>query len=75
MPALVFFSRPMQIAPAPTVRLAADEANPLAGQPFYVNPTSKAMRAANGAVRRVPELTAIANTPTAYWMDKVVLPR
>ena len=57
--------------PAPPVRLAAD-GNPLAGMPFYVNPNSKAMRAANGAGS--PELTAIANTPTAYWMDHLSTP-
>lgn len=45
----------------------ASEANPLVGPAFYVNPESKVMRAANGASS--PELTAIANTPTAYWMD------
>jgi endoglucanase len=54
--------------PAPAVRLAADEANPLAGAPFYVNPTSAAMRAAQGANPPNPELTAIANTPQAYWV-------
>jgi endoglucanase len=50
-----------------TVRLV-DEANPLAGMPFYVNPTSAAMRAAQGANPPSPELTAIANTPQAYWI-------
>lgn len=63
---MVLTADPVQVGPAPTVRLAAD-ANPLAAAPFYVNPNSKAMRAANGA--ESPELTAIANTPTAYWMD------
>ena len=48
------------------------EGNPLEGQNFYVNPQSKAMRAANGASS--PELTAIANTPTAYWMDHLSTP-
>ena len=47
----------------------ASEGNPLAGQTFYVNPASKAMRALQG--NPSPELTAIANTPTAYWMDNV----
>ena len=56
---------------APAVRLAAD-ANPLAGQNFYINPASKAMRATQGDPS--PELTAIANTPTAYWMDHVSTP-
>ena len=58
-------------APAPGIRLVAD-GNPLAGLPFYVNPNSKAMRAANNAGS--PELTAIANTPTAYWMDHLSTP-
>ena len=61
---------PTQIAPA--VRLTAGGANPLEGQNFYVNPDSKAMRAANGASS--PQLTDIANTPTAYWMDNVSTP-
>lgn len=59
---------PVQVARAPAVRLAADEANPLAGMPFYVNPTSAAMRAAQTAEPPSPELTAIANTPQAYWI-------
>ena len=63
---------PTQIAAAPTVRLTAGGANPLEGQTFYVNPDSKAMRAANGASS--PQLTAIANTPTAYWMDNLSTP-
>ena len=54
-------------SPAPTVRLVAD-GNPLAGAPFYVNPTSAAMRAAQSADPPSPELTAIANTPQAYWI-------
>ena len=65
------FTGPMQVTPAPTVRLVS-EANPLDGQNFYVNPDSKAMRAANGASS--PQLTAIANTPTAYWMDNLSTP-
>ena len=59
---------PVHVGPAPAVRLAADEANPLAGAPFYVNPTSAAMRAAQSADPPSPELTAIANTPQAYWI-------
>ena len=59
---------PVHVGPAPTVRLAADEANPLAGAPFYVNPTSAAMRAAQTADPPSPELTAVANTPQAYWI-------
>jgi endoglucanase len=58
---------PVQVAPAPAVRLA-DDANPLAGMPFYVNPNSAAMRAAQHADPPSPELTAIANTPQAYWI-------
>ncbi len=57
---------------APNVRLAS-EANPLVGPPFYVNPASKAMRAAQSDPQN-PELTAIANTPTAYWMDNISTP-
>ncbi|MBJ7337040.1 glycoside hydrolase family 6 protein [Mycolicibacterium sp.] len=58
---------------APTVRLAAD-GNPLAGMPFYVNPDSKARVAANGVNPPSPELNAIADTPTAYWMDQLSTP-
>ncbi len=58
---------PGQVRPAPPVRLA-DAANPLAGAPFYVNPGSAAMRAAQHADPPSPELTAIANTPQAYWI-------
>ena len=55
------------VAPAPAVRLV-DDANPLAGAPFYVNPTSAAMRAAQSANPPSPELTTVANTPQAYWI-------
>jgi endoglucanase len=48
----------------------ADDGNPLAGRPFYVDPISKAMSAAKNANPPRPELTAIANTPTAYWLDQ-----
>lgn len=68
--AVVALTWPSPVA-GPAVRLASD-ANPLAGQSFYVNPNSKAMRAAQGDPS--PELTAIANTPTAYWMDNVSSP-
>jgi endoglucanase len=61
------FANPIQVGPAPTVRLV-DDANPLAGMPFYVNPTSAAMRAAQKADPPSPELTAVANTPQAYWI-------
>ncbi|AKS31470.1 glycoside hydrolase family 6 protein [Mycolicibacterium goodii] len=50
------------------VHLASD-GNPLAGQTFYVDPNSKAMRAAKSDPS--PELQMIANTPHAYWMDNV----
>lgn len=53
---------------APAMRLAA-EANPLAGMPFYVDPISRAMTAAKNANPPSPELTTIANTPQAYWLD------
>lgn len=58
---------PVHVGPAPATRLASD-ANPLAGMPFYVNPNSAAMRAAQQANPPSPELTAIANTPQAYWI-------
>lgn len=61
------------VDPSPGIRLV-DEANPLAGMPFYVNPNSAAMRAANSANPPSPELTAIANTPQAYWMDQLSTP-
>ena len=64
---------PVQVGPAQAVRLAS-EANPLAGWPFYVNPTSKARVAADGANPPSPDLDAIANTPTAYWMDQASTP-
>ena len=51
-----------------------DDVNPLAGMPFYVNPTSKARVAADGVDPPSPELNAIANTPTAYWMDQASTP-
>ncbi len=57
-----------RVVAAPPIRLA-DESNPLAGRPFYVDPISLAMAAA----RRNPssaELQTIANTPTAYWLDQ-----
>jgi endoglucanase len=47
----------------------ATEANPLVGRPFYVDPNSKAARAAKADPS--PELEVIAGTPTAYWMDHV----
>ena len=64
---------PVQVESAPAVRLASD-GNPLAGLPFYVNPASKARAAADGVDPRNPQLDAIANTPTAYWMDNLSTP-
>ncbi|BBZ11343.1 glycoside hydrolase family 6 protein [Mycobacterium branderi] len=58
---------------APSIRLASND-NPLAGKSFYVDPASKAMRAAQGANPPSAELTAIANTPHAYWMDQASNP-
>ena len=55
------------------MRLTSD-GNPLAGLPFYVNPASKARAAADGVDPRNPQLDAIANTPTAYWMDNLSTP-
>lgn len=57
----------LQGTAGPAFRLV-DDANPLAGMPFYVNPTSAAMRAAQKANPPSPELTAVANTPQAYWI-------
>lgn len=54
-------------ADSPAIRLV-DESNPLAGRPFYVDPISNAMRAANS--NPTPELAALANTPTAFWVDE-----
>ncbi|ODR04187.1 1,4-beta-glucanase [Mycolicibacillus koreensis] len=54
---------------APTAVRLADAPNPLAGRPFYVDPASEAMAAARAADPQSPELTAIANTPQAYWLD------
>ena len=58
--------------PAPAVRLAADDANPLAGQALYVDPNSAAMRAARSADPPNPQLDVNANTPQAYWIDNRV---
>ena len=59
----------LQPGPAPAVRLAS-ESNPLAGMPFYVDPISAAMIAAKNASPPNATLTAIANTPQAYWLDQ-----
>ena len=61
----------LQAGPVPTdaadIRLVND-GNPLAGMPFYVDPSSKAMVAAKNSPS--PELEAVANTPQAYWLDQ-----
>ena len=54
---------------APQIQLAS-EANPLVGKPFYVDPISKAMRAAQSASPPSPQLDYVANTPQAYWLDQ-----
>lgn len=59
------------VGPSPAIRLV-DEANPLAGKPFYVDPISSAMRAAKGSNN--PQLTAIANTPASFWLDQAFPP-
>ncbi|MGE2725978.1 glycoside hydrolase family 6 protein [Mycolicibacterium pulveris] len=64
---------PVPVGTVPQVRLAA-EANPLAGMPFYVNPRSKARAAADAVDPPNPLLNAIADTPTAYWMDHLSTP-
>ncbi|KAA1247398.1 1,4-beta-glucanase [Mycobacterium simiae] len=63
------FADPMQLGSVPAVRLV-DASNPLAGQPFYVDPASAAMAAARGANPPNAQLTAIASTPQAYWLDQ-----
>jgi endoglucanase len=67
---MVSFADPVQVGPAPTVRLA-DDASPMAAQPFFVDPNSAAMRAAN-ADPASPALAYIATTPQAYWIDQAV---
>ncbi|EPQ44840.1 endoglucanase A precursor [Mycobacterium pseudoshottsii JCM 15466] len=66
---LAFFAAPAPVVPAPPMTLV-DGANPLAGQPFYVDPGSAAMVAARNANPPSPELNAIANTPQSYWLDQ-----
>jgi endoglucanase len=61
-----------EVRPSPAIRLV-DSGNPLAGQNFYVNPQSAAMRAAQSDPSS-PQLAAIANTPQAYWMDQASTP-
>ncbi|MBV8789424.1 MAG: glycoside hydrolase family 6 protein [Mycobacterium sp.] len=62
-----FLADPMHVGRAPAMRLVSD-GDPLAGAPFYINPNSAAMRAAQGANPPNAELTAIANTPQANWI-------
>ncbi|AMO63913.1 endoglucanase A [Mycolicibacterium phlei] len=50
-----------------SVRLTS-EGNPLDGAPFYVNPNSVAMRAAQKADPPNAALDYVANTPQAYWL-------
>src|SRR5581483_5949443 len=64
---LICMTQPAPSHPAHAMRLV-DDANPLAGMPFYVNPASAAMRAAQHTDPPSPELTAVANTPQAYWI-------
>ncbi len=64
------YAVPVQVRPSTEVRLA-DEVNPLAGQALYVDPNSAAMRAASTDPAN-PQLSAIANTPQAYWIDNAV---
>ena len=56
-------------AQGPAVRLVSDD-NPLAGQTFYADPNSAAMRAARSADPPNPQLMEVASTPTAYWLDQ-----
>ncbi|MFV0495065.1 glycoside hydrolase family 6 protein [Mycobacterium sp.] len=60
---------PDVVSSAPEMRLV-DASNPLAGQPFYVDPISLAMNAAHSANPPSAQLTVIANTPTAFWLDQ-----
>ncbi|HLR98223.1 glycoside hydrolase family 6 protein [Mycolicibacillus parakoreensis] len=57
-----------QAGPLPVRLVDAD--NPLAGRPFYVDPASEARAAARAVDPPSPELTAIADTPQAYWLDQ-----
>lgn len=60
---------PAEVGSGPGVRLA-DAENPVGGMPFYVDPSSAAMVAARNANPPSAELTAVANTPQAYWIDQ-----
>ena len=63
---LVLSTAPVQTGP---IRLA-DDAAPIGGSPFYVDPNSAAMRASK-ANPDSPELAYIANTPQAYFIDNL----
>lgn len=69
--AVAAFTVPAETGPVPKIGLV-NEANPLDGLPFYVNPNSKGTRAAQGDPN--PQLAAVVNTPTAYWMDHLSTP-
>lgn len=66
--AVVAFGSSVIAVQTPSLRLT-DEANPLTGRPFYVDPISKAMLAARNDPSN-PQLSAVANTPQAYWLDQ-----
>jgi endoglucanase len=59
---------PVPTGSAPAIRLV-DDANPLAGRPFYVDPISAAMSAAHANPANA-QLAVVANTPQAYWLDQ-----
>lgn len=48
---------------------AADSSNPLAGKPFFVDPTSSSAVAAALALPPSTELTQLAATPQVRWVD------
>jgi endoglucanase len=64
---VVFAAAPVHTGP---IRLA-DDAAPVGGSPFYVDPNSAAMRASRANPDN-PQLAYIANTPQAYWIDNLV---
>jgi endoglucanase len=65
--AMAFSAAPLQAGPPSAIRLV-DAGNPL-WQPFYVDPVSAAMGAHNANPGNA-QLTAIATTPQAYWLDQ-----
>lgn len=68
---LGFSGQPVVSGPAPSIRLVSEN-NPLAGQPFFVDPISEARAAADRADPPNPGLNYIADTPTAYWADEAL---